>query len=356
MKWARLWRRLRGGRLTRARAAGSVAAGLFIGALPLFGLHFPLCVAVAVPLSLDLMIAYLAANISNPLFAPFLIAGEIQLGALLLEGHFIPFSVEQARATGVGGFVAQAAVGSVAMGGLLAAIGAGLTSLIVRRDAALPGPSIDDAVDKTLARYARAPRRDRFYVAAKLHSDPMFRQLAALEPPFGELLDVATGRAQLPLFLVESGKASGFTGLDWDERKVRVAADAAGECGRVRTEDVNTAELPTADTVLLIDVLHYLERDAQLGLLQRATSAVRTGGRLLVRELDPTRGLRSKLAIWAERRAIGTSMNRGTTLELIGTDELCEALSSLGFTSRVLPHPDGKLSPNYLVVAERSAE
>ncbi len=100
MRWARLWRRLRGGGLTRARAAASVGVGLWVGSLPVYGLHFPLCLALALPFSLDLVLAYLAANVSNPLFAPFLVYAEIQVGSLLLDGHFAPFSLEHARTSG----------------------------------------------------------------------------------------------------------------------------------------------------------------------------------------------------------------------------------------------------------------
>lgn len=353
MRWTRLWRRLRGGRLTRARAAGSVAAGLFIGSLPLFGLHFPLCVAVCVPLSLDLVTAYVAANISNPFLAPFLIAAEVQLGALILEGHFVPFSIEQARATGISGFVAQAAVGSVAMGTLLALLGAGLAALVVRRDPPERDAELDDAIDRTLGRYAKASRGDRVYVAAKLHSDPVVRQLAGLGTTFGEVLDVATGRGQLALLLVELGLATRFTGLDWDERKVEVLRRVAGDAGEARVADVTRAELPAADTVLLVDVLHYLPRDAQLGLLGRAVNAVRPGGRLVVRELDPNGGLSSRVAMLAERIGTKTAMNRGRLLQWLEPDALARELEGRGLVVRRVPHPSGRCSPNYLLVADR---
>ena len=75
----RLWRRLRGTRQSPARVAEAVALGLFIGCLPLYGLHFLLCLSICVPLGLDLLICYLVANISNPLVAPFLVVLEVEL-------------------------------------------------------------------------------------------------------------------------------------------------------------------------------------------------------------------------------------------------------------------------------------
>ncbi len=354
MKWKRLWRRLRGGQLTRRRAAGSVAVGLFIGALPLYGLHFPLCAALCVPLSLDLVTAYVAANISNPLFAPFLVAAEVQVGALILEGHFVPFTIEQARSTGVTGFVAQAAVGALAMGTAMALAGAAITAAVVRRDPPAWDDALDSAIDRTLLRYLGAPRGDRIYLTAKLHSDPVVQQLARLEPPLGEVLDVACGRGQLSILLVELGLATSFTGLDWDRRKVEVCQVAAGEDGRAIVADATRAELAPADTVLIIDVLHYLPREEQRALLERAAAALRPGGRLVLRELDPKRGLRSRIAQWAERVGSRVGMNRGAVCDWVDPARLSADLEALGLSPRLVPHPDDKPSPNYLLIADKA--
>jgi len=179
------------------------------------------------------------------------------------------------------------------------------------------------------------------------------RQLAALGS-LGEVLDVATGRGQLALLLVETGQAARLSGMDWDERKIELLRDAAGDAGRVFAADLRTTELPTADTVLLIDVLHYLSAAEQRELLAHAVAATRPGGRVIVRELDPARGLASWVAIWAERIGTRMTMNRGAVLELVEPAALERELESLGTTTRRLPHPDGKTSPNYCVVAERS--
>src|SRR5262249_41963184 len=58
--------RLRGGALTPARLAGSLAVGLAIGLLPLYGLHLALVLAVCLPLRFDSRLSYVAANVSIP--------------------------------------------------------------------------------------------------------------------------------------------------------------------------------------------------------------------------------------------------------------------------------------------------
>jgi uncharacterized protein (DUF2062 family) len=127
------WKRLRGGDLTPTRAAASVGLGLFIGCLPLYGLHLPLVLAACVPLRLDAPVAYLASNISNPLVAPWLLVAEVQTGSWLLTRSFVGFNASMARATGITGYAAYAALGSVAVGGVVALVGACCAGIISAR-------------------------------------------------------------------------------------------------------------------------------------------------------------------------------------------------------------------------------
>ena len=99
----------------------------------MYGLHFPLCAAVCLPLKLDLVAAYLAANISNPLIAPFLVVLEVNVGSYLVTGQLAPFDVARARAAGIAGFVTQAVVGSLVVGVGLAAASGIAAYLIARR-------------------------------------------------------------------------------------------------------------------------------------------------------------------------------------------------------------------------------
>jgi uncharacterized protein (DUF2062 family) len=348
----RTWRRLRGGELSRGRASGSVAVGLFIGSLPLYGLHFPLCVAVCVPLRLDTVTAYVAANISNPLTAPLLIAAEIELGSLLLQGHFVELEWEQLERTGLGGFALQLAVGSPLVGLLLAAVGALVTWLIAGRRAAARPAATQAAIERTVARYARARRADRYYVASKLVSDPVLEQISSLEGDFGRVVDVACGRGQLGLALLELGRARSLVGFDLDPRKIETAQTAAGADACFEVADARQATIPEADSLLLIDVLHYLEPAERQRLLGRAAASVSPGGRLLLRELDAGRGRRAWPAMLAEKLARRSGVNRGATLSFVGIDEILRELAALGLRCKL---DRGSLS-NVLIVAERAPE
>lgn len=344
------WRRLRGGELSPGRAAASVAVGLLIGCTPLFGLHLVLVLLVCVPLGLDAVVAYLAANISNPFVAPFLITLEIEVGSLVLSGHHAPFGIAQARSVGVGGFVAQAALGSIIVGGAFAAVGAAVAWQVASWRVARRHRSLAAAIDRTIARYRGAPRGDRYYVASKLRSDPVVAAVAGLDVPFGAVLDLGSGRGQLALCLAELGSCARVRGIDWDARKVAIAARAAGGSASFEQGDVESADLPPSDTILLVDVLHYFPPVRQDAVLARAAAALRPGGRLVVRETDANARGPGKLLRAVERLLVRTGYNRGEKVYFRPAREIEATLEALGLEVRRL---EAQLSANALIVATR---
>ncbi len=193
--------------------------------------------------------------------------------------------------------------------------------------------SFEAALERTRARYEKAPPAHRYYVAGKLLFDPVFKLLSQLTE-LGRVLDLGCGRGQLGLLLLELGRATQVSGLDSDAAKIEVAR-AAGPEGDFRVADVAGAELPAADTILLIDVLHYLPFAEQDALLLAAVRALTPGGRLVVRELDgvpSTRGGLTRLFEWGGRK-IG--LNRGRARAYRPAAAVTELLEQSGLVCRV---------------------
>lgn len=137
-KWAarkelarQAWRRLRGGELTPRRAALSVAIGLLIGMTPAFGFHWLLVIGICVPLRLDTGVAYLAANISMPLIAPFITFTEIELGTYLLHGRWSPLRPEDMKTLAIGTIAGELLVGTAIVAPVGATVGGAITYAIV---------------------------------------------------------------------------------------------------------------------------------------------------------------------------------------------------------------------------------
>ena len=329
----------------------------------MYGLHFVLCSLVCLPFGLDLVLTYLVANISNPLLAPFLITLEVELGSLLSTGHHAGFSLAQARQTGILGFAFQAALGSVVVGAVLGALGSALAYLIARgRRKASAAPATDAAeidyeaaLGRTIQRYRSAKIGDRIYVAAKLNGDPLTRLLAALPGEFGRVLDAAAGRGQFGLFLWELGRCGTLAGFDSDARKVGVAERAADGNAHFETLDLLEFREREVDTLLLIDVLHYLPLTEQDELLRRAARCVKRG-RIVIRELDAANAARSAITRGFEWLAEISGYNRGRAgRHYRPARELVGQLTEAGFSCELLGASQGTPFANVLIVATRSS-
>jgi uncharacterized protein (DUF2062 family) len=351
----RLWAHLRAQHTGTLRLAAAVGVGVFIGNLPFYGFHFWICVAVAWALRLNQPTTYLAANVSNPLFAPFLIFAAVQVGERLLVGRWLPFSVAELHARGAGSFFAAWLLGSVVVGAALGVVGSGLVYAAVDFWRVHRSP-LEPVFRFVAARYQRGPVRR--FVAGKLRRDPVFRRLPEHLPPEGRVVDLGSGRGQLALMLAKLWPGRAVVSIDWDERKVEAARAAArdlpgGEGLRFEQGDARTADIPGARCVVMLDLLHYFPAAEQDALLARAVAALEPGGRLLVREADAAAGLRFRLTAFFERLALGSGVTRGEGLVFRPAAEIAGVLRRLGAAVRVLPVSEGTPLANVLFIADR---
>jgi uncharacterized protein (DUF2062 family)/SAM-dependent methyltransferase len=350
------WRRLRGGDLTPARAAASVAVGLAIGVTPLYGFHLPLVIAVCVPLGLDTPVAYLAANISLPFIAPFLTMAEIEIGSKITTGAWLSLTREALREYGIKPFLRQIVVGTIIFSPLVASVGASLTFAVASLFRKTPEPdSFEAIVDRVADRYARGSKFTRGYVRSKMSSDPIVRTLfdRSKENGFGEVADVGCGRGQLSVMLLEAKAATKIAGFDWDEAKIEEAKRAAASLhgSAFFKGDLRSHEIAACDTSLLLDVLHYLTADEQDALLDRV--AVATRKTIFVRELDPDRGWRSSVTRFQERVTTRIGVNRGARVLLRPISAIAGVLERNGFDVEVAPCWAGTPFSNVLITATR---
>jgi uncharacterized protein (DUF2062 family)/SAM-dependent methyltransferase len=329
------WERLGGGATTPWRAASSVAVGLAIGVTPLWGVHLPLVLAVCVPLRLDARIAYLAANISLPFIAPLLTVAEIEIGALVRSGHALGVDRAALHAHGLAAFAGDLAVGTLVLAPSLALVGFGLT---FAAGAMWPSKSpFGLAVARAAARYP--DRGARIHARAKLASDPMARALTGLGS-LGDVVDVGGGAGHMSALLRETGQTTRIRGVDADAARVALAKSAGLD---FEAADARAWAIPACDTVLLLDVLHYMDPADQDALLARAAASA--AHRVVVREIEPRRGLSSLVTRAAER------LRKRPSVRPPGT--IAKALESAGFEVSVTRCDEGTPFANALLVARR---
>lgn len=204
---------------------------------------------------------------------------------------------------------------------------------------------------RVAARYRDRGRFARHYVAGKLRHDPALAAILAVGP-LGDVVDLGCGRGQLGLALLEAGAARSLQGLDWDEAALADArAAGAGLPARFTRADLTRAEIPSGDTVMLIDVLSQLPGAAQPGLLARATASARR--LLLMRALDPGRGWRSRIGLFVEGGLWLSGRYRRAAIRPLPVSALCAVLEQAGFSVAVEPCWGRLPLPNVLLVAQR---
>jgi 1-acyl-sn-glycerol-3-phosphate acyltransferase len=191
------------------------------------------------------------------------------------------------------------------------------------------------------------------FVYWKMKTDPVFEVLDAVVPRHGHVLDLGCGYGIATHWLACHTDRRTFFGVDYDEEKIRVALRTAPQNARIRFElqDLLNWEYPACDTVLLLDVLHYWSPEKQRRILSRARCALRSGGRLILREAVRAQGGAHRRVVFWER--IATRIRHNKTEEGLHFQTLAEleaALRDAGFSNWEIK-PEAGRDSNLLLIA-----
>ncbi len=208
---------------------------------------------------------------------------------------------------------------------------------------------------RTARRYRGCDRFTRHYVASKLSRDPVHADVLALaaHEPFGQVIDLGCGRAQLGVALLEAGLADSVLGLDRRPGALAQARRAAaGLSFRAEARDLAAqGHLDAADTVMLIDVLYQLDWAAQAALLRQAAAVARC--RVVLRMPDPDRVWRYRLTRGLERLFRRVWPTGGAHVNHLSLQQVVATLAESGFATESAPCSRGTPFANILVVARR---
>ena len=110
-------------------------------------------------------------------------------------------------------------------------------------------------------------------------------------------------RGSWPNNCPEPASCLDLRGVELRDSEAAIARMALGSAAKIESLDLSVCDIPAADVVVLFDVLHYLDADAQVSLISRIARAMESGGLLLVRDADATAGFSFYLTCFAERIA-----------------------------------------------------
>lgn len=231
-------------------------------------------------------------------------------------------------------------------------------------------PEIGALIDAASSPYRAAGQYAYHFARAKLRHDPVFFALlrSGRIPDRARVLELGCGQALLASLMLaaRSRFEAGLWPADWvappsalqwlgieSQRRVATRAHVAlADRATILTADLRSIPLPESDVVLLIDVLHYLEQDAQASLLEQAAQSLRGGGLLILRVADIAAGWRFHFSEAADHFGsllTAQSMPRHYHRRV---DEWLHLLDTLGLEPSVEPNAAGKLFANVLVWAK----
>lgn len=210
-------------------------------------------------------------------------------------------------------------------------------------------------LDRASARYRPAGRYAWHFARGKLRLDPVFRHLveAGLVPAGARVLDLGCGQGLLGSLLQAAGPVR-YTGVELQARDAGRARVALGTSSgaEIVCGDVRTQAFPVSDTVVLLDVLHYLPPAAQEAVLARACAALAPGGRLLLRVGDAEARRGYAFGRWVDRVVSG--LRRGAPpVQGRPVPDWIDRLRALGLQVEARPMSQGTLFANVLLVAQR---
>ena len=114
--------------LTPHEIALSVALGVFVAAMPFFGIHTIMGIALASLLRVNTLIVLLGTQVSNPLTFPFQLFISAEIGSLILNGKFLEIRFSYDFIELVNHYLLPIILGGLVLG----IIGAGLSYLLVK--------------------------------------------------------------------------------------------------------------------------------------------------------------------------------------------------------------------------------
>lgn len=127
-----------------------------------------------------------------------------------------------------------------------------------------------------------------WYMRIKTKLENNYALFHELLPQKGDIMDIGCGYGFMCYMLHFLSPERTLLGLDYDEEKIAVAQHCyiRNEKVRFHAADITRYHLPNQDAFVILDVLHYLQPEAQEKLVRQCLQKLNPGGVIIVRDGD----------------------------------------------------------------------
>jgi SAM-dependent methyltransferase len=193
-----------------------------------------------------------------------------------------------------------------------------------------------------------------YFARGKLGRDPVFAAILSRGLLAGRTrnLDLGCGQGLLAAWLLAAGSQAEICGIELVRRYVERAQQAWGGQAKFVIGDMRRTDFGSADGVVILDVLHYIEYAEQRGILERARAALIGDGVLLLRVGDAGSGLGFKIGKWMDQMTLLMTGRGFRQLHCRSVAGWRELLSAAGFDSEAIPMSAGTPFANVLMIAK----
>jgi 2-polyprenyl-3-methyl-5-hydroxy-6-metoxy-1,4-benzoquinol methylase len=227
-------------------------------------------------------------------------------------------------------------------------------------------------LDKATAPYKQAGKFAWHFARGKLSGDPVFQEILqrGLIAPNSHVIDIGCGQGLLSAWLhaAETLAAMGSWPVDWkaapngvtvkgielmpsDVARARKALETEQDRFTFETGDMCTTAFEKAQTIVILDVLHYVPFAAQEDVLQRVKEALSPNGLLILRIGDADAGLGFKISNWVDNIVFFCRGHKLSRLYCRSLEDWLVLLGNTGFKVDAKPMSEGTPFSNVLLLA-----